>query len=124
IFLQRDLSQQSLQIKGDGTQTRDLLYVEDCSDFVVRAAANELAEGQIINAGTGKDIAVKELARLCCSPENRVEHVPHDHPQAEIARLVCDPSKAEKVLGWKPQTSLEQGLEKTRRWLEENRWAW
>jgi dTDP-glucose 4,6-dehydratase len=124
IFIQRDLSEQSLQIKGDGTQTRDLLYVEDCADFVVRAAANEGAEGQIINAGTGKDIAVKELARLCCSPENRVEHVPHDHPQAEIARLVCDPSKAEEVLGWKPQTTLEQGLEKTRRWLKENRWAW
>lgn len=123
IFLKRDLAAEPLHIKGDGQQTRDLLYVEDCADFVVRAAGNEEAEGEIINAGTGSDVAIKELAQLCCSTENRVEHVPHDHPQAEIARLVCDPSKAFKVLGWTPRTSLEEGLQRTRLWLKENRWA-
>src|SRR5262249_3851419 len=45
IFLKRDISGQPLQVKGDGTQTRDLLYVEDCAEFVVRAGGAPAAEG-------------------------------------------------------------------------------
>lgn len=125
IFLKRDLDNKPLLIKGAGTQTRDLLYVEDCADFVLRGAMSEAAEGQIINCGTGRDISINDLARLCCqTPGNVVEHVPHDHPQAEIARLRADATKAKSILGWSPKVSLEEGLAKTRQWLSENRWAW
>jgi nucleoside-diphosphate-sugar epimerase len=124
VFLKRDLSGEPLQVKGDGTQTRDLLFVEDCADFICRAAEEPNAEGEVINAGTGRDISIKDLARLIASPGNRVEHVAHDHPQAEIPRLLCNPGKAERLLGWRPATTLEAGLEKTRAWLRENRWSW
>lgn len=124
IFLKRDLANEPLRVKGEGTQTRDLLYVEDCAEFVVRAALSEAVEGQIVNAGTGVDVSINELAAKCCSPGNRVEHVPHDHPQAEIARLLCDAGKARELLGWRPRTSLDEGLAKTRAWLAQNRWAW
>lgn len=124
IFLKRDIEKQPLHIKGKGTQTRDLLYVEDCADFVVRAIEAPAAEGEIINAGTGQDIAIKDLAALVCSDGNRVELVPHDHPQAEIPKLLCDARKAERLLGWKPTTPLAEGVRRTRVWLSENRWAW
>jgi UDP-glucose 4-epimerase len=128
IFAKRALEGQPLLVKGSGEQTRDLLYVEDCADFVIRCALAEGAEGQIINAGTGRDVSVNRLAELCArGPEGgsvAVEHVVHDHPQAEIARLVCDSSKAERLLGWRPQTSLETGIARTRAWLADNRWAW
>jgi len=124
IFLQRDLAGKPLIVKGDGTQTRDLLYVEDCAEFVVTAGHNEAAEGHIINAGTGADIEIRELARLACSPSNAIEHVPHDHPQAEIPKLLCDPAKAAQILGWKPRTTLDEGLKRTRAWLAQNTWAW
>lgn len=124
IFLKRDIQGEPLLVKGDGTQTRDLLYVEDCADFVVRAAESPEAEGEVINAGTGRDIPIRELARRVASGSNRVEHVPHDHPQAEIPKLLCDPSRARRLLGWEPRTSLEEGLARTRTWLEGNRWAW
>jgi UDP-glucose 4-epimerase len=124
IFLKRDIQREPLLVKGDGIQTRDLVYVEDCADFVVRAGECQEAEGEVINAGTGRDIAVRELARLVASSGNEIAHVPHDHPQAEIAKLLCDPSKARRLLGWAPKTSLEEGLRRTRIWLEDNRWAW
>ena len=124
IFLQRDLAGKPLLVKGTGEQTRDLLYVEDCADFVVRAAMSDAAEGEVINAGTGRDIAVRDLAELCRTGSNVVERVPHDHPQAEIMRLCTDASKAKRLLGWEPKTSLEEGLRRTREWLDSNRWAW
>lgn len=124
IFLKRDIAGEKLLVKGTGEQTRDLLYVEDCADFILRAAASAEAEGQIINAGTGRDIRIVDLAKMCATKGNTVDLVPHDHPQAEIMKLLCDSSKAKRLLGWEPKVTLEEGLGRTRRWLEENRAAW
>ncbi|MFO0678079.1 MAG: GDP-mannose 4,6-dehydratase [Polyangiaceae bacterium] len=124
IFLKKDIEGSALTVKGSGDQTRDLLYVEDCADFVVTAAQSERAEGRIVNAGTGTDISVNDLAVKCCSPGNKVTKIPHDHPQAEIMKLCCDASLAKELLGWTPKTSLEDGIRKTRSWLEQNRQAW
>lgn len=124
IFLKRDICGEPLLVKGTGTQTRDLLYVEDCADFVVGAAESASVEGEIVNAGTGHDISVRDLAGLVRGANNSVEHVPHDHPQAEIPKLLCDARKAKRLLGWEPKVPLEEGLRRTRSWLEENRWAW
>lgn len=124
IFLKRDLQGEPLLVKGTGTQTRDLLYVEDCADFLVKAASSTAAEGRVINAGTGADVSVASLAKQCLTGQNHVELIAHDHPQAEIMRLCCDATKAKELLGWEPKTSLAQGLSKTRAWLDANRWAW
>lgn len=123
IFLKRDIAGEVLNVKGTGEQTRDLLYVEDCADFVVRAGAVVEAEGEIINAGTGVDVKVKDLAARCVTNGNTVRLVPHDHPQAEIMRLCADAAKAKQLLGWEPRVSLDEGLSRTRAWLLENRWA-
>lgn len=65
-----------------------------------------------------------KLAQMCVSGKNTVEKVPHDHPQAEIMRLCANSEKAKAVLGWGPKVSLEEGVARTRTWLEANRWAW
>lgn len=124
IFLKRDIAGEPLLVKGSGKQTRDLLFVEDCADFVVTAAMSERVEGRIVNAGTGRDVSVNDLAQLCLSGSNRVDLIPHDHPQAEIMKLCCDASLAKELLGWSAKTSLEQGVARTRAWLAANRWAW
>jgi nucleoside-diphosphate-sugar epimerase len=124
IFLKRDIAREPLLVKGTGAQTRDLLYVEDCAEFVVDAALATRAEGEIINAGTGEDIDIARLAKTCATEGNKVQFVPHDHPQAEIARLCCNAEKARELLGWTAKTSLIDGLARTRSWLRENRWAW
>lgn len=117
IFIQRDLQGELLQIYGDGTQTRDLLYVEDCAEFVIQAGMDSIADGQLLNAGLGRDISVNDLAALTCPDQERIKHVPHIHPQSEIPKLLCNYDKAQELLGWQPRVSLEEGLQKTREWI-------
>jgi nucleoside-diphosphate-sugar epimerase len=119
IFTRRSLLDQELQIFGDGTQTRDLLYVEDCARFVASALTSDRATGRILNAGTGSDVSVNELATLIEPDQSRIVHVPHIHPQSEIAVLRCDPRLAGELLGWRPEVSLEDGLGRVRSWMAE-----
>jgi len=117
IFIKRNLEGKPLLIFGDGKQTRDLLYVEDCANFIVRATFSKGAVGEVINAGSGKDISINDLALMICKDKSRIKHVSHPHPRSEIRRLVCDYSKAKKILGWRPKTSLEEGIKRTTQWL-------
>ncbi len=118
IFIKNNLEGKPLQIYGDGKQTRDLLYVEDCARFVVKSGYEDTVNGEIVNAGLGKDVSVNDLAYLICKDQSRIQHVKHIHPQSEIAKLLCNHEKAEKLLGWKPQVSLEEGIRKTEVWIK------
>lgn len=118
IFTKRSLTGDQLAIYGDGTQTRDFLYVEDCARFIVAAGITEGVAGEVINAGSGRDITVNDLARLICPDEDRIVHVPHIHPQSEIKKLLGDAGKGKRLLGWQPKVSLEEGLARTRVWME------
>ena len=116
-FIRLKLEGRPLTIYGSGEQTRDLLYVEDCAEFFIKATFSHRSNGEIINAGTGKDIKIKDLAVLIAGSEDKTTHVPHPHPQSEIWKLLCDPSKAKKLLGWEPKTSLEEGIKRTEEWI-------
>lgn len=117
IFLERDIGGNDLLVYGDGMQTRDLLYVEDCADFIYQASCSQLAIGEVINGGTGFDISVLELAKIITKDHNKIKHVKHIHPQSEIQKLVCDNRKAIRILNWYPKTQLIDGIEYTRQWL-------
>ena len=117
IFIRSLLEGKTLDVFGDGTQTRDLLYVEDCAEFIVNASVNKKAIGETINAGYGQDIAIKDLALLICKDAERIRYVKHHHPQSEIQKLLCDHTKARKLLGWVPKISLEEGIKKTKEWI-------
>lgn len=120
IFIDCKLNNKKLIIFGDGRQTRDLLYVEDCAEFIVKASECEKCVGEIINAGTGKDISINNLAKLIVGDETRIEHVKHHHSQAEIMKLLCDNSKAKKLLNWESKIPLEEGISKLEHWMREN----
>lgn len=118
IFIKNKIEGRSLRIFGDGSQTRDFLYVEDCADFIAKAALSDNAIGQIINTGFGRDITINDLALLICKDPARIEHVEHHHPQSEIQRLLCDNTKARRILNWEPKTLLEEGIRKTEEWIK------
>ncbi|WP_077625236.1 dTDP-glucose 4,6-dehydratase [Sediminibacillus massiliensis] len=118
IFLKNKLAGKTLQIYGDGNQTRDLLYVEDCARFVVESGYSEHVDGEIVNAGLGEDVSINELAELIVEDEERIEHIPHIHPQSEIPKLLCDYSKAKELLDWEPEYTLDEGISKTEEWIK------
>lgn len=117
IFIKRKLEGKTLDIYGDGSQTRDLLYVEDCARFVAWSGYYDQVNGEIVNAGLGRDISINDLAKLIVKEDSRINHIPHIHPQSEIAKLLCNFDKAERLLGWKPQVGLEEGILKTEQWI-------
>ncbi|KQL48737.1 NAD-dependent dehydratase [Brevibacillus choshinensis] len=120
IFLKKKAKGETLTIYGNGTQTRDLLYVEDCAGFVAEAGYSDKVNGYIVNAGLGRDISINDLARLIAGDENQIKHISHIHPQSEIQKLLCNFEKAKQLLGWEPKVSLEEGIRLTEKWIVEN----
>jgi|APHM01.1.fsa_nt_gi Nucleoside-diphosphate-sugar epimerases len=118
IFTNRDIAGKPLTIYGDGTQTRDLLYVTDCAEFIIEATLSDETTGEILNAGTGTDISINELAELIASEDTEIEHVEHHHPQSEVEKLLCDPTKAHSMIDWEPTVSLTEGVSRLREWLK------
>lgn len=111
---------------GSLSPTRDLTYVEDTVSGFIKAAQSESAVGQITNLGTGTEISIKELALLIAKLLNVPISFDFDKQrkrpeQSEVERLCADNSKAQKLLGWLPRYTLEQGLKETIAWFRKNR---
>jgi UDP-glucose 4-epimerase len=115
IFARAMLDGRRPTIFGDGTQSRDFVYVEDVVDAFLRAADSR--GGMLLNIGSGRETTVLRLydalARLTgfSLPPEFVA------PKAgDIQRSVLDPSRAGAVLGWEAWTPLEEGLRRTVAW--------
>lgn len=115
-FLSRDLTGAPLEVHGDGAQTRDFVYVDDCARGIVEAAT-ESAVGRTLNLASGAETSIAELAALIAGDPRRVRHVPHPHPEAEVARYIGDAALAREALGWTPRVDLVEGLARTRAWF-------
>jgi UDP-glucose 4-epimerase len=105
------------KIYGDGSQTRDYVYVGDVVDAMLRAAAHD---GGVYNVGTGTETSVLELYDTIVRVtgiEREPEHA--DARLGELQRSVLDPAAAARDLGWRPGISLEDGLRKTWTWVQE-----
>ena len=120
IFTNRDINGEPLKIFGDGTQTRDLLYATDCARFIVEATFSEETIGEVLNAGTGTDVSINELAELIATNNTEITHVEHHHPQSEVQKLLCDPTKSAELLDWEPEVTLEEGVSRLRTWLHDS----
>jgi UDP-glucose 4-epimerase len=116
IFTGKILKGEKPVILGDGTQTRDYIYVED----VVKAnvLALEGKEGTY-NIGTGKETSVNELIEIfskVLGHEIKPEYAPPR--KGEVHRISLDGEKAKRELGFVPKYSLEEGIKKTIEWYK------
>jgi len=99
-------------IFGDGTKTRDYVYVDD----IVRANVLALTKGTntTINLGWGKEIQDKEIFDAVAKT-TKFKHAPTlaPHRDGELLRSSLDAKKANEIIGWKPKVSLKNGIAKT-----------
>jgi UDP-glucose 4-epimerase len=99
-------------VYGDGKQTRDYVFVGDVVAAML-AAARSMVNGPV-NVGTGIETDVLELAKRLGELDGASFEPEFARPRTgEVQRITIDPSRAEAVLGWRPATSLSEGLELT-----------
>ena len=118
IFTQRLLAGETARITGDGRQTRDFVYVGDVAESNARALTSD-AVGSF-NVGTGLETDINTIFQLLKRLTGSNQPEDHGPPMpGEQRRSVVDARKIEKVLDWRPQTSLEAGLDATVRYFRE-----
>lgn len=116
IWSERMIRNQECVVYGDGEQTRDFVYVADVADALVRAAAK--GGGEVINIGTGVQTSVNELYTAMASSLGIQAPARHAEPRpGELRHIALDVSKAERLLGWKPATPLDDGVAITTAWF-------
>jgi UDP-glucose 4-epimerase len=116
-FAGRLVADEACTVYGDGEQTRDFLYVDDAVDALVRAAGR--GDGLLVNVGTGIETTVNDLYALMASAAGV------DRPaqsaaarSGEVSRSALDPSRAAIQLGWRPWTTLDEGIARVLEWLK------
>jgi UDP-glucose 4-epimerase len=114
IFLERMAEGEETVIFGDGSQTRDFVYVGDVVDALLAAVGRA---GGTYNVGTGRELSVADLHAACRAVAG-VDAEPRLEPAriGDVLRSVLDVSRIERDLGWRARTSLDEGLRRT--------WAW
>lgn len=109
-----------ITVWGTGEEARDLLYVSDLVDFVDRAIQRQAVPFALYNCGYGQAISIKDLVRKIVEKSGRRLAIEHDLSQPTIkTSLTLDCGKAERELGWKPKTTLDEGIQKTLSWWKE-----
>ena len=110
-FLQQAVSGGSVVIFGDGSQTRDFVYVDDVVAALVSAATARRVNRQIINIGSGQEVTVNDLVAQIEQVIGRgVNRIYNREKTGGVPRLVADISRAQQLLGFRPYVSLAEGL--------------
>lgn len=125
VFIDAILNNEAIPLHGDGLQTRSFTFVSDTVSGILAAVENDAVSNEIINIGSTHEIPIVELAQLIhrlsgTSSPLRLEFVPYKQISGkdyeDVRRRVPDVSKAQELLGFKAQVSLEQGLTRTIEW--------
>jgi GDP-L-fucose synthase len=112
----KQANQPYIEVWGDGSPTREFLYVEDAADGILKAAMH-YEKDQPVNLGSGFEISIKKLAELIKKSLKYSGEIVWDtsKPNGQPRRKL-DVSKAEKEFGFKAKTDFEKGIKKTVDW--------
>ncbi|MDD2655148.1 MAG: SDR family oxidoreductase [Candidatus ainarchaeum sp.] len=120
-FISAALKNEKPVIYGDGEQTRDFIYVKDVVGANLLAMGEKKAAGEIFNVGSGTEVSINQLWKQIAKMAKSKSVPLHEPPrQGDIRRSFASMVKAENVLGFKPQCSLEEGLKETMEWIVKN----
>src|SRR5205823_5389049 len=102
-------------IYGDGSQTRDYVYVDDVVDAMVRSV--DRGGGLLCNVGTGVETSVMQIHDAVAAAVGvKADPMLAAERPGELPRVSLDPARAAMQLGWQPWTTLTEGLAQTVEW--------
>lgn len=105
VFLKQKSERKALTITGDGTQTRDYTHVRDvCRANILAATSPQVGKGEVMNIGAGRNFSVNQIAEMIGGSAVHID------PRIEPHDTLADNSLAKKLIGWKPQVSMEEGI--------------
>jgi GDP-L-fucose synthase len=112
----RDRGDRQVTLWGDGSPTREFLYVEDAADGIV-LAAERYDESEPVNLGRGEEVSIRDLARMIASRVGFAGTIGWDatKPNGQPRRML-DVSRARERFGFRAKTTLEEGLDRTIEW--------
>jgi UDP-glucose 4-epimerase len=116
-FIRLAIEDREIQIYGDGRQVRDFVYVDDAVDAFLRAGAYDVSNGQVLNVGGLEPISHRALVELLLEIAGtgcyRLVEWPPEKKVIDIGDFTTDSSLIGGMLGWRPTTSLRDGLQRT-----------
>ena len=117
------LADEPLELPGDGTQLFDFVYVDDAVDAVVRAL--DAAKGfEVLNVGSGRGTTLNVLVERLAAVSGLAPSVTFGPPDPTIPPVsLADLAKAERLLGWRPTTELDDGLRRMLGWMRAEEFA-
>ncbi|TFH22894.1 SDR family oxidoreductase [Candidatus Bathyarchaeota archaeon] len=121
-FIQQALTNQPITVYGNGKQTRSFCYVTDTVTGLLLLSSNEKAKGEVVNLGNTQEITILELAKKVkeitkCKSNIEFHPLPKDDPK----RRCPDTNKLERLVGWIPNVSFEEGLKRTISWFSQKK---
>ena len=127
-FVIQALEDRPLTVHGDGAASRDWLYVDDDAEAIEALIEVELDKvaGEVINLATGVDVSVSRIADLVLdllAKSSSLKEFVDERP-GQVHRHAGSTEKAERLLGWRARTSLEDGLARTVQWYRDNEAWW
>lgn len=116
IFIKQVLEGKSPVVFGDGSQTRDFVYIKDNIEASIRAMESDRSNGQIINIGTGRPLTIYDLANMvinCSGKKGKLKPKLVKAQRVDVKHRFPEVGKMIKLLGFHPAVSLESGLRET-----------
>jgi UDP-glucuronate decarboxylase len=117
-FILQALTNQPITVYGDGRQTRSFCYITDTVTALMLLTVNPKAKGEVVNVGNTREVTILELAKKVqevtkCKSTIEFHPLPKDDPKKRCP----DTAKLERLVGWKLNVSLEEGLNRTVTWF-------
>ncbi|MDH5560456.1 MAG: GDP-mannose 4,6-dehydratase [Deltaproteobacteria bacterium] len=121
-FIRQVLNGETLEIYGNGKQTRDFIYIGDLVQAIILGATKDKVGGEIFQIATNAETTVNELSEklfevLKASGIKEIKVKNASARLGDVMRNFSDTSKAKNILGWESKTELEEGLQKTVDWF-------
>ena len=120
-FVKNVVNNESVKINGDGEQTRDLIYVKDAVQGVIKAMNSSVDNADVFLLSTNTETSVKQVLDLVENIVGKKANVNYDEPlKGDIKRMRYDYSKAKEYFGYEPKYSVQDGISKIVEHTKEN----